>query len=610
MLAADTDVARRKTGTHGGAAKTKGGNGSVRGRRVGGADAKAPVRTPKTRRKARKKAAKRPRKHTINAVSPIERACRELIPGYDPWATAGDAWFDIKAAERACGFFPTMLTHVEGALAGQPFILEPWQQAVVGNLFGWKRIDEKGRTVRRYRKALLFVARKNGKTPLAAGLCLYALFCDGEAGAQIYSAAAEREQAALLYRHASGMVRAEEYLHSRGQIYKATKAIVLRAEPASAYKVISADAYSKHGFNPHLVVVDELHAQPNRELVDTIESAFVSLNRPQPLLLYVTTSDWERESVCNEEHDYAVKVRDGAISAPSYLPVIFEVPRGTDWHDESLWPLANPNLGVSVSLQALRDEHSKAVETPSKENTFRRLHLNQRTEQDIRWLALEKWSACRVKYAADDLAGRPCYAGLDLSANQDLTACVLAFPWEGGRARILPTFWIPAEAVEEREKRDKVPYSAWIRQGLVRATPGPAIDYDFVRNDLLELAGKYKITELGYDPWNAAQIIPRLVNDGFECVEVRQGYRSMSPPTKEVERMVLLRTLEHDGNPVMAWNFANVAVETDPAGNVKPSKSRATGRIDGIVALIIAVSRMVAGAKPPSVYETRGPILL
>ena len=299
-----------------------------------------------------------------------------LIPGYDPFTAAGDCTFDEDAAKHAVGFFEDCLTHVKGELAGQYVLLAPWQQAVVGNLFGWKRPDG----TRRYREAFIFVPRKQGKTLIASGLALYSFFCDGEPGAEIYCAAADRDQAKLLWDVARRQIMAEPVLANACRLYQ--HSIVIDSM-GSSFKAISADAHTKHGYNSHFVVVDELHAQPNSELVDVLLTSTGA--RRQPMVVYLSTSDFERPSVCNQKHEYAAKVRDGIIDDPYFLPVIYEASRDDDWTDPEVWAKVNPNLGVSLSLEYLERECRRAQETPSYENTFKRLHLNIRTQSTAAW---------------------------------------------------------------------------------------------------------------------------------------------------------------------------------------------------------------------------------
>lgn len=544
-----------------------------------------------------------------------------LIPGYDPHAMAGDCWFDSDAAQTAIDFFQHpkdgCLRHVEGAMAGELFVLEPWQQAIIANLFGWKRTDEKGRVVRRYREAFIYIPRKNGKTPLAAGICNYVLFCDGEPGAQIYSAAAERDQAAYLFRQAKGMIEREPALEARAKIFSGAghRAIALKADGASVYKVLSADANTKHGGNSHLVVIDELHAQPNRDLVDVLASSMASSNRRQPLLIHITTADWERESICNEKYDFACKVRDnGGDPAkvgydPSFLPVIYEALSDDDWTTEEVWEKANPNLDVSVSREYMRRECKKAQETPSYTNTFKRLHLNMRTKNDVTFLLMEKWNERKATGLAELMEGQRCMAGLDLATTTDIAAFLLVF-CDDSRYVAVPHFWVPEAQAERRSRRDRVPYTEWIDRGYMRATPGDVIDYDVIRADINDLATRYNIAQIAVDPWNATQLSTQLMGDGLEIVQFRQGFASMTAPTKELEALVMSGRLEHGCNPVLTWMAGNTAVEKDASGNLKPSKKKSTDRIDGIVALIMALGLYLTDEGGDSIYETPGNLRL
>jgi len=455
-----------------------------------------------------------------------------LIPGYDPWATAGECVFDADAATLALGFFPACLKHVKGALAGQPFALEDGQKAIVANLFGWKRPDG----TRRYRRALLYVPRKNGKTTLAAGILLYILFCDGEPGAEVYSAAADRDQARLVFDQAVGMVRQENELYDRCTVYSAhggSKAIVL-SDMSGSYRTISAEAGTKHGYNTHFAVIDELHAQPNRDLVDVLETSTGS--RRQPLVLYTTTADFARPSICNETLDYATKVRDGVIADAAFLPAIWGASIEDDWTSPETWAKANPNMGVSLSREYLEQECQRAQESPAYENTFKRLHLNIVTEQAERWIQLEVWDRCDGAVDPEALLHKPCYAGLDLSKTEDITACVLYFP---DSHSLLPFFWLPDDAAHARERRDKVPYLTWARQGLIELTPGNIVDYEFVKHRLADLKLKYDIKEIAYDDWNATQTALDLQAAGFNCIIFGQGFKSMNEPSKEMLRMLL-----------------------------------------------------------------------
>ncbi len=354
----------------------------------------------------------------------------------------------------------------------------------------------------------------------------------------------------------------------------------------------------------HGIIIDELHAQPNRELVDVLTTSTAA--RRQPLIVYITTADFDRDSICNEKYDYACKVRDGVIDDPAFLPVIYEASSDADWTDPQVWAAANPNLGVSVSQEYLERECQRAQETPTYENTFKRLHLNMKTQQDVRWLSLEQWDACGgVEIDPNALEGKECFAGLDLSTTTDVSALVLLFKEDDGEVALLPRFWVPADNARKRERRDRVPYQTWARQGFIEMTEGNVVDYDVIRRRINELGERFKIREIAIDRWNATQLAVQLQGDGFEVVTFGQGFRDMSGPTKELEKLVISGKLRHGRHPVLRWMASNVSVETDAAGNLKPSKKKSTERIDGIVASIMALGRaMLQPQRRRSFYET------
>lgn len=525
----------------------------------------------------------------------------KMIPGFNPFLTCGDCKFKKKLADKALEFFHNELVFIEGEKAGKPFALELWQAAIVANLFGWVKPDG----TRRFREAFIAVPRKNGKSPLLAGIIDYMAFCDGEPGAQIYSAAADREQASLIFRHAAGMIMRNENLQARSRIYRSYKAIEF-PETDGIFKSLSADAETKHGLNSHAVAIDELHAQPNRDLVDVLTTSTGS--RRQPLIVHITTAGYDRNSICFEKYDYACKVRDGIFEDNSFLPVIYEALETDQWDSEEVWHKANPNLGVSVSLDYLRRECQRAKDSPAYENTFRRLHLNQWTQSDVRFLGGDTWNNCGEKWQPSMTeTGQIAYAGLDLSSTTDISAFVLAIPQSSGGYAVKPYCWLPAENAHKREIKDRVPYETWARQGHIELTPGKVIDYDVIRRRINEIGEQYNIKQIAVDRWNATQLITQLQGDGFDIVAFGQGFASMSAPTKELEKLVVGGQLYHPNHPVLNWCAANLSVEIDAAGNFKPSKAKSTERIDLMVALTMALG-VAASAEIPSasVYETRG----
>jgi phage terminase large subunit-like protein len=542
------------------------------------------------------------------ARKPLSAKWRKLLtmlPGYDPFADPGDSWFDPDEAQRRIDFFPRCLCHIEGPKAGEPFVLEPWQQSYIANLFGWQRKDDSGRTVRRYRESLCYLPRGNGKTTISAGITLSCLLLDNEGGAQCYSAAAEREQAALLMRHAANMIRRAPALDKRCKIYETYKSIVLKSDPASFYRALSADAHTKHGYNAHCVVIDELHAQPNRDLVDVLVSS-TRKKRAQPLIVYITTADWLRESICNEVYEYACKVRDGMVSNPRFLPAIYEAKPSDDWqHDEKVWHKANPNLGTSIAVEDFREAVQKAVDIPAQQNTVLRLHFNIRTQNESLAIPSDQWVRCghgctdpmawrQAKLLS--LRGRPCFAGLDLGAVNDLTAFVCYFPEESPRV-VLPWFWVTADAIERRRKQ-RVTYDQWVQAGFMTQTEGNVTDYDVVRRDVLDIASNFQVQELGVDRlFQGAQLCTQLAQDGLNIKAFGQGFISMAMPCKRILEMVAAAELDHGANPVLSWHAGNAATETDAAGNIKFSKSKSSEKIDGIVALAQGVGLAEATAK-------------
>jgi phage terminase large subunit-like protein len=515
------------------------------------------------------------------------------LNGYDPLRGADLFRWDGKAAADAVEFFPQMLRHVKGFTG--PLTLAKWQRNYIATLYGWKRKDG----TRRYRESLLAVPRKNGKTTLCAGIALHELFCSSEPGAEVYSAAGSRDQATLVYDPAAEMVRRQPLLAKRAKVIDSTKRILF-PDAHGLYRAIPAEAATSHGFNPSCVVFDELHTQPDRELYDVLKTGQGA--RLQPLFVSITTAGHDRHSICWEVWDYARKVRDGVIDDPHFLPMIYELPEGADWQDAKVWRSLNPNLGVSVSLDFLRAESQRASEIPAYENTFRNLYLNQWTESAIRWLGSEVWDRCNNRTV--DLAGCECVAGLDLSSVQDLSALVLAFRHES-EIVLECRFWCPQEGIRKRSQRDRVPYQQWAADGWMTPTPGESVDYAFIRHELQQLAQRYTIRKLAIDRWNATQLAGELMDDGLDVVGFGQGYASMSSPAKSFEAAVINGEINHQGNPVLRWMSSNVTVETDAAGNIKPSKSTSTERIDGIVAAVMAFG-LLGVDESRSVYADTG----
>jgi phage terminase large subunit-like protein len=517
---------------------------------------------------------------------------------------SGGYYFDKPEADRAVQFFEQLLCHGKGEWAGQPFRLEPWQaDEIIRPLFGWKRPDG----TRRYRTVYVEMGRKQGKSAMAAGVALYLLFADGEPGAEVYSAAADRKQASLVFDEAKRMVLESPELARRSDVFARSIVIPKRW---SRYEVLSADAPTKHGLNASGVIFDELHAQPNRDLWDVLKTSTGA--RRQPVIFAITTAGFDRTSIGYEIHSYACRVRDGVVTDDTFLPVIYSADDSEDWTAVETWKRANPNLGVTIKQSYLEQECASAREMPAYQNTFRRLHLCQWTEQDTRWMPMDRWEACAEPFDPEQLKGKVCFAGLDLSSTTDISALVLVFapnPDEGETDYFaLPYFWMPEANIQKRARRDGVPFDAWVRDGFIEATPGNVIDYDRIRQKLDELNTLYPIREIAIDRWNSTQLQTQLTDDGFTVEPFGQGYKDMSAPTKELGALVLSQRLRHGGNPVLRWMAGNVAVLQDAAGNLKPAKDKSADRIDGVVAMIMALGRIIVGTEPwcslPGVWIT------
>ena len=541
----------------------------------------------------------------------------------------GKYHFDKRRADAACDFFPTYLRHFEGEHSGQPFELLPWQRdLIIRPMFGWMRADG----TRRFRRLFLEIGKKNGKSGLCSGLGLLLAFADAEPGAQVFCAAGAEEQARIVFRPSAEMARNSPTFLDDFGVEVLTNAIE-QAGTASFLRPLTSKAKTQHGLNVHGLVFDEFHAQKDRELWETLYRGISA--RRQPVVAIITTAGDDRESICREEYEYACKVRDGVLEDDTYLPVIFEATEADDWTTEATWRKANPSLGVTKKLEYMRTECAAAQAEPRKRNSFLRLELNVWTESRTVWIAPETWAACeRDRPDPTDLVA---CGGLDLSSSTDLTALVVAVrrpddapatqvEVESGEGKaekrtlsidytvdLYSWFFIPREVMQERERKDRVPYSTWARDGWLTVTDGNVVDYEFVRQVILtKVRPRFKkLAEVGYDPWNAAHLTSQLLTDGVPMIEVRQGYGSLSGPSKLLEALVLAKRVTHDGNPVLRWCVANCEVASDPAGNIKPVKpggdARGTRRIDGVVAAVTALSRlMVAPEAKRSVYAERG----
>jgi phage terminase large subunit-like protein len=577
-----------------------------------------------------------------------------------PLSPCGKYWFDADAADRVVDFFRRYLVHIKGELGGKPIDPMDWEQEeILRPLFGWKRWDG----TRRYRQAWIEVPRKNDKTTLAAGISLYLTLADGEPGAEVYAAAADKEQARICFDIASAMVQSSPALLERCEIFRNT--IVVSAT-FSKYAVLSADAFTKHGLNAHGVVVDEVHAQKTRDLIDVLHTSTGS--RRQPLEAYITTAGHDKHTIAAEMHEHALRVRGDPTIDEALLVVIYAARPEDDWRSEETWRRANPGLGKSKKLDYMRQECNRAVQIPGYLNTFKRLDLNIWTEQASLWLPMDKWDLClgqleldrqgvkiddlraaaaalarglqggvapaeleraaelveRTKKNADpvkgalalreSMRGQKCWGGLDLANTIDINAFDLIFTPGGMRLVIVPFFWIPEERLREREKVDRVPWAQWVKAGLVKVMPGATADYEMMRADIELFARQHQLEEVGVDRWNVLDIATKLENGPAAKLAksrnqklerfifgIGQGYASMTAPCKALESAVVGLRLEHGAHPVLRWMASNVAAERDAADNIKPSKQASGEKIDGVSAALDGMARAL-------VHQPRGSI--
>ena len=515
--------------------------------------------------------------------------------------------FDERKAQRVVRFIEA-LRHTKGEFHGQPFHLLPWQEKIIRDVFGTVRDDDP--TMRQYTTAYIEIPKKNGKSELGAAIALNMLINDDEWKAEVYSCASDRQQAAIVFDVAVDMVRQSPALMKRVKIIPSTRRMIYQPT-GSIYQVLSSEVAAKHGLNVSACIFDELHTQPTRALYDVMTQGSGDARR-QPLWFFLTTAGTDRNSICWEVHQKALDILEGRKNDPRFYPVLFGLPDEADWTSEENWYRANPSLDHTITIDKVRDAFHKAQETPADENQFRQLRLNQWVKQSVRWMPMDKWDECGGVVDPYALEGRACYAGLDLSSTSDLTALVLVFPptSEDEPYIALPFFWLPEETLSLRVRRDHVPYDQWAKRGFIQTTEGNVVHYGFIERFICELGERYDIREIAHDRWNATMMVQTLEDDGFTMVPFGQGFRDMSPPTKELMRIVLEHKLCHGGHPVLRWNMDNAYVRTDPAGNLKLDKEKSTEKVDGAVALVMALDRAMKNQGGDSVYNHRGLIVL
>lgn len=560
----------------------------------------------------------------IVACKWVKLACRrhknDLKTGRDR-----GLWFDKEEAQRVLDFF-SLLKHSKGEWAGQFVELEPWEQFILWVTFGWKRDNsdrwietfpngriEDSRGTRRFRTLYLEIGRKNGKSTLAAGIALYMLTADREGGPEVYCAATKKDQALITFLEAQRMRDQSPALTKRVRSFKHNLHV---AKTAAKCEPLGADDDTMDGLNTHCAVVDELHAHKHSGVWDKLRTSTGA--RRQPLMVAITTAGNDRASFCREMHDKAEQILSGKASiqdAESTFCIIYTLDAKDDIWKEKNWIKANPNLGVSKYWSYIRNEASNARMMPSALNTFKQLDLNMWVQSAVAWMPDEHWEACAGDVDALELEellqGRVCYGGLDLASVSDIAAFVLEFPPIDDGDDLywwLCYFWVPEETVIKRSRSEGIHYDEWVEQGYITATPGNVIDYKYIMEQITRANQMFEIRAIAYDRFGAANVVQQLQDDiGITVAQKGQGFLSMSAPMKEVERRIMGHKIRHGNHPVLGWMAFNVVAATDPAGNIKPDKSKSKEKIDGITAGVMATSLdMEQPAEQKSVYETRG----
>lgn len=544
----------------------------------------------------------------VRVAGKYERLCwerhdRDLVACLDPGGHPKGFYFDEAAGQRVVDFIERYCKHHKGEWAGNPLLLEPWQKRILIIVFGWMRPDG----TRRFRTAYIEIPRKNGKSEVAGAVGLYMLVADHEPGAEIYSTATKKDQARIVWGAAEAMVKASPALKKFVRGYRNN----LSCEKLGGkFEPLSAESGTMDGLNTHAQLADEAHAHKDRHVYDVVATSMGS--RRQPMNWVITTAGvYNPETIGWELHERAIQVLEGVIEDDTFFGFIAAADEGDDWESDATIAKANPNAGVSVKWAYLRDQRDRAKSTPTFLNTYLRYHLDRWTEQLERWIPIEMWNACDRVVKESELEGQICYAALDLSSKLDITSLTYVFPRPHGLFDFLFRFWCPEDTIMKRSKEDRVPYDAWARDGWITPTPGNVVDYAFPIAELEAGSKRFKIQETAFDPWNATATATDLMEKGLVMVEFGQGYKSMSEPTKEFEKLIVAKQIAHKTergiHPVMRWMVANVAVKRDPADNLKPDKSSAIGRIDGVVSSIMGLGRaIVSPTVKESVYAQRG----
>lgn len=518
-------------------------------------------------------------------------------------------YFDENAANSAVKFIETYVKHVDAEWMGQPLILEDWQKTLLRDIFGWKHKDS---GLRKYRVVYVEVPRKNGKSTLAACVALIMMYLENENAAQMYCAAAAEKQANIVFKMAERMIKSNDFLLKKVETY--ARAINWGT---SFFKPTTKETASAHGLSANLCLIDELHAHKSGDLLDTLMTSMGS--RRQPLTFIITTAGFDITSVCYEYHEEALNIIAGVTKNDSFLPVVYAADPTDDIYDEETWKKANPNYGISLKPEYMREKADEARRSTAKESVFKRLHLNIWTSTPTTWIHDHVWEAGGTDFEPKILKGAICYGGLDLSSNSDITALSLVFPIIEDNELVkfysLNWFWLPEEKGQASADDKNRQYIDWVKGKHIIETPGNVVDYDFVREQINEISTMYKVQQIAYDPYRSVDIAAKLTGDGIEMVEHRQGFVSMGNPTAEFEKYILSGKFDHGNDPVLRWMVANVVIQEDAAGNMKVIKNHRKRRlkVDGVITNIMGISGYIAneiGNDGKSYLETEDLVII
>jgi len=530
--------------------------------------------------------AKQVKNREIPAARYVRAACERQIADLKRYSKKRSAYrFDQTRAEKICKFVE-LLPHIKGPKAGERIVLEPWQIFLLTTVFGWIKPDGS----RRFRRVYVEVPRGNGKSALSSAVALYMLCADGEGGAEVYSFATTRDQAKIVFGDAQHMVRMTPGIRSAFGVETGAHSIYVM-KTASKFEPLSAEGSTLDGLNTHFACVDELHAHKTRVVYDVVETSIGK--RAQSLLWVITTAGSNRAGICYEVRTFVTKMLDGVVEDESQFGVIYGLDEGDDWTGEAALIKANPNWNVSVRAEVLGPLQAKAMQLPSAVNNFKTKHLNEWVNADTAWMDMRAWDACQNQaLELDQFLGQPCWVGLDLASKVDIAALSLVFrdPENPGTFIAFAKHYLPEETVNSSSNSQ---YSGWMRAGRLTVTPGNVIDFGWIEADLLDLCSRFDVQSVAFDPFQATQLSTRMVAEGLPMVEVRPTVLNFSEPMKTLEALVLQRKLVHDGDPVLAWMASNVVAHLDAKDNIYPRKERAENKIDGIVALIMALSRAI-----------------